>query len=480
MSAQLQRRSPGSRPAATTRTAPRAPAPAPGTANATGNLTGDLTGDLVELAARAFLWGYPLVTGVGEVLRFTAGSDTMPPAVANQFTHAATLATPATRFVSVNNDSIYSLAQLDLGNGPVRLDVPDTDGAYYVLQLIDAWTHNFAYVGTLGTGTEAQSYLIVPPGYDDVVPDDLAVIRAPTRVVTIVGRFGVDGPADLPRVHALQRGLRLTALGEHTPVVSVPEPHQQVAPDLVFWEQLRVWVHAFPPVGDDLAFLQELAALEVLTPDAHVDPYPRLREALVAGERQGRELLEAISTSAEEAGAGGWTSNPHAFDYNVDHLDVGTIDDPAWKIADPDVRVVTRAVVARVGLWGNHGYEATYCHTFVDSDGTPLNFAHRYRITFPAAPPVEQFWSLTMYGRPDYFLVDNPIGRYAIGDRTPDLVWDGESLTLHLQAEDPGPDHRANWLPTPMGDFRPILRLYGPTATVLDGSYQVPPIIRCG
>ncbi|MCP2309588.1 DUF1214 domain-containing protein, partial [Kitasatospora paracochleata] len=163
---------------------------------------------------------------------------------------------------------------------------------------------------------------------------------------------------------------------------------------------------------------------------------------------------------------------------NLDHLGPGTRNEPEWRIPDRRAAYLTRAVAARIGLWGNHAYEAVYATTYDDAEGRTLTGAHRYTLRFDAPPPVDAFWSVTMYDVPDYHLVANPADRYSIGDRTPGLVYgpDG-SLTLVLQHERPAdPVEAANWLPTPAGEFRPMIRLYQPQPAVLDGTYRLPPI----
>ena len=168
------------------------------------------------------------------------------------------------------------------------------------------------------------------------------------------------------------------------------------------------------------------------------------------------------------------------FDYNIDRCGPGTIDTPEWKIADRKRAYVTRALAARAGLWGNHGYEADYEIIWTDDRGDRLDGARAYEVTFSPAPPAHAFWSLTMYDVPDFYLVANPIDRYSIGDRTSGLViGDDGSVTVCLQATSPGPDRESNWLPTPSsGAFRPILRMYQPGTAIRDGSYTFPEI-RC-
>src|SRR5690348_15364585 len=135
----------------------------------------------------------------------------------NSFSHSSRLAGPDDRFVSINNDTIYSIAQVDVSGGPVLLRVPDTAGRYYVLQFVDAWTNNFAYVGRRATGTVAGSFLLVPPGWQGTAPDAVRLIEFPTKVATIVGRWACDGPADLAAVQALQSQLTLEHFGTPAP-----------------------------------------------------------------------------------------------------------------------------------------------------------------------------------------------------------------------------------------------------------------------
>ena len=141
--------------------------------------------DRVALAAEAFLYGFPLLFDLQQVARFTReGIGSLGAAPFNAFSHATDLAGPADTFVSINNDTVYSIAQVDVSGGPVRLQVPDTSGRYYVLQFVDAWTNNFAYIGHRATGTAAGSYLLVAPGWDGSPAAGETVIRFPTSLAT--------------------------------------------------------------------------------------------------------------------------------------------------------------------------------------------------------------------------------------------------------------------------------------------------------
>ena len=192
--------------------------------------------------------------------------------------------------------------------------------------------------------------------------------------------------------------------------------------------------------------------------------------------------MEAFLTKGQSPEQNGWKLTYHVFDYNLDFFEIGALDDARWKLADGPARYVERALAARGGLWGNHGYEAAYAMVYDDGDGEPLDGRHRYELRFDTAPPVGAFWSVTMYDLPDFYLVANPIDRYSIGDRTPGIVHGSDgSLTIVMQHDEPAdPDDRANWLPAPAAPFRPILRLYEPDPDVFDGGYTLPPIKRVG
>ena len=436
----------------------------------------------IPLAAEAFVYGFPLVFDLQEVDRFTRiGFGSVPATPFNRFGHAPSLAGPEERFVSINNDTLYSAAQVDLSGGPLRLEVPDTAGRYYVLQFIDAWTNNFAYIGHRATGTNAGSFLLARHGDERASGASSPVIHFPTDVATILGRFAVDGEDDLPTVQALQVALTLSPEGEGSNR-GLPEPNPAVAEELRVFEQLRVWMRAFPPAARDLDYQQRFEPLGLLDKDSpYADPDPELAAVLRAGLEEGRAELEQALRNSPVPKQNGWNLTYHTFDYNLDFFELGALDDPKWKAdLEPRIRYMLRAGAARGGLWGNHGYEAAYAMVYEDSDGDQLNGSNRYELRFERTPPVGAFWSVTMYDLPDFYLVANPIKRYSIGDRTRGLHFAvDDSLTIVMQTDEPStPEARANWLPTPQGDFRPLLRMYEPEAIVFDGGYELPPITR--
>ena len=224
-----------------------------------------MTEQLTELATEAYVVGFPLVFDLEQVARFTeAGIGSVGPTPYNSFGHARELAGPGDTFVSINNDTVYSIAQVDLGVGPVKLTVPASGDRYFVLQFVDAWTDNFAYIGTRSTGGGGGEFLLLPPDADEGADDaaGLPTVRFPTRVATIVGRWAVDGADDLPAVHALQDALTLTPLHETlVPPEGVPAVDGGQGEALDFFEKLRVWSQAFPPASRDRAALDSYAPL---------------------------------------------------------------------------------------------------------------------------------------------------------------------------------------------------------------------------
>ncbi len=436
-----------------------------------------------KLVTEAYLYGFPLVFNLDQVSRYVSeGVGANPAAAFNTFSHARTLAGPKDTFVTINNDTVYSMAQLDLSVGPIALHVPDTDGRYYVLQFVDAWTNNFAYVGHRATGTAEGHFFLVPPGWNGDVPADHTVIRFPTMVASIVGRWAVGAGTDLPIVHALQDATTLTPVDPAAVPTGLAEPAGAVPDDLVFLEKLRVWSQQFPPAERDTTLQAGLAPLG--TAVAGASPYTDLaddtHDHLVAALDDAQAALHQALVSGNSPEVNGWKLTFHAFDYNLDFFEVGALDDDRFKISDPRLRIVERAAAAIGGLWGNHPYEAAYIMTYLDDRGEQLTGERTYTLRLKPAPPVNAFWSLTMYSVPDFYLVDNPIHRYSIGDRTPGVILDDDgALTLTISHERPtDAKAAANWLPSPAGEFRPVMRMYEPDPAILDGDYTFPGITR--
>jgi hypothetical protein len=445
---------------------------------------------LVKLAAEAYAYGYPMVYSIEEQIRHADGALPVGRPV-NVMGYTDVLLGPETEFVSPNNDTLYMSLDADVTHEPLVLHVPDTNDRYYVLQFVDAWTNNFAYVGRRATGTQEGLFLLAGPDWQGEVPHDMTLVRAPTIIFHVVGRYAVSGQADMPAVRALMQDTWVTPLSRYPeqPDNTVRKygdwdlaPWNRKVDEALAWlEKFRAWSQLFPPPAAEEDYIRKFAPLGVLAKDSpYVEPDPNLAQLLQAGQKAGQEFIEATGRTGAEP-VNGWTMTTHHFDFNLDSFAVGAIDSPEWKIGNRAKAHVMRAVAARLGLWGNHAYEALYALVWTDDRGDQLTGANRYVLHFDELPPVAAFWSLTMYDAVDFYLVANPINRYSIGDRTSGVQYNEDgSLDIYLQHESPGPELESNWLPAPAGGFRPILRMYQPGEGVFDGSWLPPSIKRLG
>jgi hypothetical protein len=437
--------------------------------------------ELRALAEEAVVHAYPLY----EMARMraatspqrtdTAGEASRPLRWCNVFTHARQLLGPGkSRVVTPNHDTLYTNAWLDLGDGPLVIDVPDTAGRYYVLGLLDFYTNPFAHLGQRLTGTAARSFLVTPPGWRGELPSAFreagAHVEAPTRWLWVIGRILVDGPHDVPAVNALQDGFVVRTLSDwQAGGPSAPrrfDPACDPKAPLTaahFAAQVNRALRENPPPAGEAASVARFAPLG-LGPDADADALDDMQRTTL------QDALDAVLPRLREAQSGtttatGWVQMPLVEgSFGDDHL--------------------ARALVALKYIGMLESREATYPLAWRDAAGRTLNGSHRYTLRFApgAMPPVDAFWSLTMYDSRDYMLVANPIDRYAIGDRTPALRHDADGgLTLHIQHARPeGEAAQANWLPAPEGDFYLCLRAYMPRAEMLDGRYALPAVVRNG
>jgi hypothetical protein len=394
---------------------------------------------------------------------------------ANEMVSIARLADPTIRtVVAPNRDTTYTVAHLDLSQGPLVIDVPNTRGRYYVLQLLDAYSNTFGYIGRRTTGTRAGSFALVPPGYGGSLPAGVRRIESRTPLVWLLGRTLVRDEGEIPAVTPLLAGYRVTPLaswsaGVRRPAIVLPRfPPGQTSITLPggldFFDSLGAFLRRNPPPARDACALRAFAAAGIgpgRTPSTEATG--AARAGLEAAPRAGARLVSAAVRRANAYSRrrnNGWLVPPSYIGaYGRNYLG--------------------RAVVARFALGANTRAETVYPAAFTDGRGRPLSGAHRYRLRFERGelPPVGAFWSVTMY-EGDY-LYPNPLRRYAIGDRTRGLRRgrDG-SLTLFIQHRAPRGAARSNWLPAPRRRFRLIMRLYEPRRPVLTGAWRPPPLRR--
>ncbi|MCG7635441.1 DUF1254 domain-containing protein [Gordonia McavH-238-E] len=429
-----------------------------------------LSDDLASLSADAYTYLYSLVTmDVSRRQQTSPGASERPGfGPANQFHHL--LEFPPADFRAVvrpNFDTLYSSAWLDLTGGPVLIEVPDSDGRYYMLPMLDMWTDVFASPGKRTSGTDAQRYVVALREHDTSGIADAEVITAPTPFVWVIGRTQTNGPADYPSVNAFQQGLSVTALG--TPATTAEEPVDPTAEPLrivnamsavEFFGRAAEVLKVVPPHVTDNSVLMRISGLG-LVPGRSFDASRFGTDEIAEIERGAKSALAAIT----------------------DVLRLGRVAN-GWEIVTKSIGVygidyLARSQVTLVGLGANPPEDAIYPLLLTDSDGEPLSGENDYRLHFAAGelPPVDAFWSVTMYDAEGY-QVGNEINRFAIGDRDSLRFNDDGSLDLYLQHTNPGPDLVDNWLPTPRGRLGVTLRLYAPQQAALTGAWNPPAVQR--
>ncbi|MFB8041955.1 DUF1254 domain-containing protein [Streptomyces hydrogenans] len=436
-----------------------------------------------KLATEAWIYGYPLVTAAvtkSVMTAVQARDDARRKAPLNQFCYMRT--TPDASFtevVSPNADTLYSSAWLDLSDEPLVLTLPDFGDRFWMVPILDAWSDVCVVVGRRGNGSSAGPFLIAGPSWSGAVPDGLTLLESPTAVNWIIARYATSGPADFPAVNELQDATRLiplsrwtgdpddyspptdvsVAAGADTTTAPVDQVHALGGRD--YFALLNRMMVDNPPDPADAPFLGRLAKLGI-APGASLDDLsPEEIAVLDAGARRGPEALRELLGRAESAKTDGWTVHRGLGDYGTDYA--------------------KRAVITRFGYGANLDADALYPHATTDADGRPLDGAHTYVLHFDAGrtPPVDGFWSLTMMNERQLF-ADNPLDRYAIGDRSGMRTGPDGSLDIYVQHDSPGPDRESNWLPAPAGSFNVFLRLYWPEESALTGDWTPPALRRTG
>lgn len=412
-------------------------------------------------AREAYIYGYAPIANYGTW--YKQAVDAKAPEYVGGFNVFRNYSEPFTAanhdIVTPNNDTPYSWAWLDLRAEPVVVSVPKVpEGRYYVLQLIDVFTQNFAYIGSRATGNDAGHFLIAGPKWSGKAPDGITeVLRSESDIVGILGRTALNGPEDIAHVKAIQAGYRIeplsafanTAPPPTAPAIDFPAFDKAKAEGIGFGAYLNFLLQfAEPPDESEVALRKGFAEIGIGPGQAWKEggDDPAIRKAVAEGVADGQKALgDRIAVTT--------TSN-------------GLFGTRAYLKND----YLKRSVAAAMGLFGNSIEEAWY-GGYV-SDGAKLSTIHFAKQDLP---PAKFFWSMTLYTLPDRFLYDNPLNRYSLGDRSKGLVYgeDG-SLTLYVGHTSPGEDKETNWLPAPEGAYSLVARVYGPSAAAIDGTWQLP------
>ena len=429
------------------------------------------------ISLAAYVYFYPLVTM--ELTRKQLTNVAKPEGIHGPMNSFVSLtAFPPADMKAVvrpNFDTLYSSAWLDLTEDPMVVSVPDTNGRYYLMPMLDMWTDVFASPGWRTTGTQAGDYAVVPPGWSGSLPVSVARIDAPTPYVWIIGRTKTDGPADYGAVHAVQAGLKITPLsrwgmaGEPAVGIVDPDVDMKTPPKIAVDRMAGAEFFAYaaeifklqPPHITDQPIVAQMRRIGIERGQSFdIDTLdPVVRTALVAAPKGALELMAwKVRTIARVEN--GWSMNTDTMGVYGNYY-------------------LKRAMVAQLGLGANLPEDAIYPLNLADSTGESLVGENAYVLHFEkgSAPPVSAFWSITLYDT-DGFQVANSLSQFALSSWMPFKYNPDGSLDLHIQNANPGADKEANWLPAPKGPFNLTMRLYAPETDALTGKWNPPPVTR--
>jgi len=428
------------------------------------------------IAVDAYVYFYPLVTmdvTRKQLTNMAPGKGVLGGPM-NMFVNME--AFPPADFRSVvrpNFDTLYSSAYVDLTKEPVIVSVPDTNGRYYLLPMLDMWSDVFASPGSRTTGTQAGDFLITPRGWSGTIPAGVARIEAPTPYVWIIGRTKTDGPADYPEVHKIQAGYKVTPLSRWgkaplpvavhiDPAVDMktpPKTQVDTMPAAKYFTYAAELLKLHPPHLTDQPIIAQMKRIGI-GPGKSFD-FEKLdavvKKALADAPAEAQQLMTwKVATIARVAN--GWSMNTDTMGVYGNYY-------------------LKRAIVAKLGLGANLPEDAIYPQNLGDSAGKPLEGVNKYTIHFAkaATPPVNAFWSITLYDA-EGFQVANTLNRFAVSSYMPFNINTDGSLDLYFQNESPGKDKEANWLPAPKGPFNLTMRLYSPQLDALTGKWNPPAV----
>jgi hypothetical protein len=436
-----------------------------------------------DVYQEAYVYGFPMVMNYGVMYAyFVDHSSGQFKAPFNELYNEARVFTPKdTAIVTPNSDTPYSFVGMDLRAEPLVFSVPKIEKSrYYVVQLIDMYTHNYGYLGSRSTGNDAGCYMVAGPNWKgDTPPGIKKVIHCETQFSIAGYRTQLFGPEDMPNVVKVQSGYKVQTLSQYlkqsppkaAPVIDFP-PFTKDAMQLQFPKFLNFVLQFCPPVEGEKPLRKRFATVGIEAGKSF--DLNKLAEADKEDEELGVKAgYDSIAKRKENIGK------------NINGWLIGSIlGDRAFFNGD----WLMRAAGAMAGIYGNSAEEAVYPLAKNDATGQPLDGSkHSYTLTFAPGkyPPVNAFWSVTMYDGKTQLLIENPIDRYLINSpMLPGMKKNKDgSVTIYIQKDAPASDEKSNWLPAPDGPIYLVMRLYWPKETppsVLpagSGTWQ-PPAIR--
>ncbi len=414
------------------------------------------------IAEEGFIYGLPIVMNYAVMYDYAVDKNSGQfKAPFNDIKNEARVFTYRdTAIVTPNSDTPYSFAWLDLRAEPVVLSVPAVEKSrYYAVQLEDGNCFNYGYIGSRATGNEASNYMVVGPNWKGEMPAGIKKMFRSTTQFSVAGyRTQLFNAADMPNVAKVQAGYKVQPLSKFlnqpappaAPVVDFPKINTELA-KTNFFAYLNFALQFAPPGPDEKDIRMKLASI---------------------GVGAGKQFdVESLSTEQREAMAMGMKAGEAKI---KTYLETGIKNVNGWGITSPfgdrefyQGDWLLRAAAAQAGIYGNDAIEAVYPMTKMLADGEPLDGSkHNYTLTFAKdqLPPVNAFWSVTMYDGKTQLLIENPIDRYLINSpMLPEMKKnDDGSVTLYIQKDSPGADKEANWLPAPDGPIYLVMRLYWP------------------
>jgi len=439
-----------------------------------------------QIAKEAYIYGFPLVLNYKTMYDYAI--DKKSPEYRGDFNELACDArvfTPEDKaIITPNSDTPYCMTWVDMRAEPVVFTIPEIDKErFYEVQLIDLYTHNFAYISTVATGNVPGTYLLAGPDWNGETPQGITeVIPCETQFLFSIHRTQLFNESDLDTVKDIQNGYRVEPLSAF---LGTKAPSAAAAIDFPKWKEgaefnagsfnyLDFMLTLVKTPQEEQDLMKRFAKIGLGDGTFDLKSLsPEIQQALEEGVKEGLEAMKAFKDTASKDplasvkifGTRAFLNESAKENYNLDDL------------------FILRAVAAQSGIYGNSGDEAIYPTYFVDADGQPCDASKNdYTITFnkDEFPPVTAFWSLTMYDGKTQLLIDNPLDRYLVNSPMMEqfvLNEDG-SLTFYIQKESPGKELEANWLPAPDGPFYVTMRLYGPQKEALEGTWVNPPLVK--
>src|SRR6058998_1163860 len=414
------------------------------------------------IAEEGFIYGLPIVMNYGVMNEFCVDKNSgQYKAPFNQINNEARVFTyKDTSIPTPNSDTPYSILWTDLRAEPIVLSVPTVEKSRYdSVMLCDGNTYNYGYIGSRATGNEAGDYMMVGPDWTGATPPGIKkVFRSSTQFSAVAYRTQLFNPEDMPNVVKIQAGYKVQPLSQYlkqpappaAPTVNFPKINKEMV-KTGFFDYLAFALQFAPAGPEEKEIREKLARLGVEAGKkfAFKDLSPEQQAQVVAGVKEGEAKIKQYLESGQK---------------NINGWKVGSLfGDSAFYNGD----WLKRAAAAQAGIYGNDAVEAMYPMTKTLANGEVLDGSkHKYTLTFAAGqyPPVNAFWSVTMYDGKSQLLIKNPINRYLINSpMLPNMKKNKDgSLTLYIQKDSPGADKESNWLPAPNDLIYLVMRLYWP------------------